>query len=938
LLSPGKGNRSILTVCPASDQDTDLDTEQETDPRPLEATMRCPKTLRLVSSSILLLLLGAFAGAGELTLDYAFERPVISTVRIGDITYHRVVMEGASNSGPVGSPALPVSGARILLPLGVRVAGIEVIAAERVLLGSDLLVEPVGEPYPLIEGPGSVGLPTPDPAIYSSGDRYPEASFQEIGVQPFRGYQILVLRLQPVDYIPATGELSYSPSLRVVVETEDTDNVPALYRGLAQDASEARRRVDNPEVVASYDAAGTSGGRAYDMLILTTDALAASFVPLKAYHDSQGLATEIHTVTEVGSSDPAAVRDYIRNAYLTDGIDYVLIGADDDIIPAQNLYVDSLWGEVELAMPGDIYFGCLDGSWNGDGDSRIGEPTDGDGGGDVDMTAEVFVGRCAAGDATEAGRFVTKTLWYLNGSHSLPAEVLLVGEYLGFGGIADYAAAYLEELEDGSSAHGYTTVGIPTDRYNVSEMFERDGNWSQADLAGAINDGLHIVNHLGHGSENYAAKFYNSDVMGLLSNTELLFFYSQTCLAGHLDFYSGSADSWAETMNVKTDHGAFALVMNARYGWGENYSTDGASQRFNREFWDAVFGESTPELGKANQDSKEDNLYRINDPAMRWCAYELNVFGDPSTVLQGAEVTGMKVSPSASFDSEGMAGGPFNPASMVYTVENMEDYDLDFTVSTTQPWLDLSITGGHLSPFGSQTVTVTINSAAAALGNGDYSGTVSFENTTNHDGDTVRVVNLRVGVATVQQTWDMSSDPGWTTQGLWAWGVPAGGGGEYGNPDPTSGHTGSAVYGYDLNGDYANNLPETHLTSTAIDCSGLDRVAVEFWRHLNVEQPSYDHAYLRVSTDGSTWTEVWENTSEVTDSEWALVEYDISAVADQQPTVYLRWTMGTTDSGWRYSGWNIDDVEIWGLADFEPPLFADDFESGDLGNWIVVVQ
>ncbi|MCU0304142.1 MAG: C25 family cysteine peptidase [Thermoanaerobaculales bacterium] len=900
--------------------------------------MRCPTTLRLISPFLVLLMLGGAAGAGELTLDYAFEPPEVTTVRIGDTSYHRVVMEGATNGGPVGSPALPVSGARILLPLGARVTGIEVNAPERVLLGSDLLVEPVGPPYRLMDGPSTVGLPTPDPAVYSSADRYPEADFQTIGVQPFRGYQILVLRLQPVVYVPATGELSYSPSLRVVVTTEDTDNVPVLYRGLARDASEARSRVDNPEVVATYDAAGTAGPRAYDMLILTTDSLAASFAPLEAYHDSQGLATEIHTITEVGSNDPAAVRNYIRNAYLNDGIDYVLIGADDDIIPAQDLYVDSLWGDVEYHMPGDIYFGCLDGSWNSDGDTLIGEPTDGEGGGDVDMVAEVFVGRCSAGDAIEAGRFVTKALWYLNGAHSQPAEVLLVGEYLGFGGIADYAAAYLEELEDGSSAHGYTTVGIPTDRYTVSEMFERDGNWTQTDLANAINSGLHIVNHLGHGSEDYAAKFYNSDVIGRLSNTDLLFFYSQTCLAGHFDYYSGVADSWAETMNLKTDHGAFALVMNARYGWGEFNSTDGASQRFNREFWDAVFGEATPELGKANQDSKEDNLYRINDPAMRWCAYELNVFGDPSTVLRGAEVTGIKVSPSGSFNSEGMAGGPFSPTSQVYTIENMEDFGLDFTVSTTQPWVELSITGGHLPALGSSTVTVSIGSAAAALGNGDYSDTISFTNTTNHDGDTARTVNLQVGVATVQQTWDMSSDPGWTAEGLWAWGVPTGGGGEYGNPDPTSGHTGSSVYGYNLNGDYANNLPETHLTSTAIDCSGYDRVSVKLWRHLNVEQPSYDHAYLRVSTDGSTWTEVWQNTSEVTDAEWTLVEYDISGVADGQPTVYLRWTMGTTDSGWRYSGWNIDDVEIWGLVDSEPPLFADDFESGDLTSWSVVVR
>ncbi|MCG6879420.1 MAG: hypothetical protein LJE96_09785, partial [Deltaproteobacteria bacterium] len=40
-------------------------------------------------------------------------------------------------------------------------------------------------------------------------------------------------------------------------------------------------------------------------------------------------------------------------------------------------------------------------------------------------------------------------------------------------------------------------------------------------------------------------------------------------------------------------------------------------------------------------------------------------------------------------------------------------------------------------------------------------------------------------------------------------------------------------------------------------------------------------------------------------------ELDISSVADNQSTVYLRWTMGPTDDQYQYCGWNIDDVEIW---------------------------
>jgi hypothetical protein len=87
-------------------------------------------------------------------------------------------------------------------------------------------------------------------------------------------------------------------------------------------------------------------------------------------------------------------------------------------------------------------------------------------------------------------------------------------------------------------------------------------------------------------------------------------------------------------------------------------------------------------------------------------------------------------------------------------------------------------------------------------------------------------------------------------------------------------------------------------------------VRLSFWRWLGVEEPAYDHAYVRVSNDGTDWVTVWQNTETIEDSSWSLQNIDISAVADNQPAVYLRWTMGQTDVGWRFCGWNIDDIEL----------------------------
>jgi hypothetical protein len=274
--------------------------------------------------------------------------------------------------------------------------------------------------------------------------------------------------------------------------------------------------------------------------------------------------------------------------------------------------------------------------------------------------------------------------------------------------------------------------------------------------------------------------------------------------------------------------------------------------------------------------------------------------------------TGMRVS-GGGLTAEGDVGGPFTPASAQFTLENSGTTPLDYLVSADVAWLDLTAASGTLAAGASVVVTASFNTNANSLTTGLYAGLISFTNTTDGDGNTNRPVSLQVGVPSIVYAFPMDVDPLWTTEGDWAFGVPAGAGGQYGNTDPSAGFDGPNVYGYNLAGDYANSLPERHLTSGALNCTDLTAVTLKFRRWLNVERPAYDHAYLRVSSDGVNWVTVWENAAEVTDSGWTAVEYDLSALADGQATVYLRWTMGTTDGSWQYSGWNLDNVEIWAL-------------------------
>lgn len=317
--------------------------------------------------------------------------------------------------------------------------------------------------------------------------------------------------------------------------------------------------------------------------------------------------------------------------------------------------------------------------------------------------------------------------------------------------------------------------------------------------------------------------------------------------------------------------------------------------------------------------SEDESYYEIGG---EW--FDFYDYNDPSGYLHTGNfcvkalacMTGLNVTPEEGFQPEGPVGGPFTPESKVYMLENKDIDTINYEVTNDPPvdWITLTgILEGTLAPGDSVEITVEINENANDLAQGANLAEVQFINTTDHIGDTFREVVLLAGDASLKYEWLFNSDPGWTTEGDWAFGQPLGLGGEHGSPDPGSGYTGENVYGYNLAGDYPNNLSEKHLTATPVDCSDLYGIHLKFKRWLGVEGPEYDHACVRVSTDETNWATVWANQEEMTAGSWQEMDLDISAFASNHGEVYLRWTMGSTDEGWRYCGWNIDDVQIFAL-------------------------
>lgn len=602
----------------------------------------------LVSSSILVV--SSETNTDSLmTFEYTFSEPEVLLIDDNGDSFLEISYLDYPLTGSVSFPQIPFKPVTLILPKGTESYSVEIETGEDhiISLPKDIPIRQTSEMR-------SFSTENPFDLLGQTIALYPEKTVDVLDVQYKHGVGMLTLLVYPFQYDGEAHTLKWYETISIFIEsTQKSEMEESFIHEEKISATNWIEIVDNPGYVMSYHdpllLESKSDLEQYDYVLITSESLLNStdeeydFYDLLDARETFGLSTFLKTVEDIiieyeGVDTQEKIRNFIKYMYQNHNATYVLLGGDTTHIPIRMLYGGDS-GSKEDFVSSDLYYQCLDGNYNYNDNDKWGEFYDGVNGEIIDLHAEVYLGRAPARTPHDVSNFVEKTITYEQSDLLEDAylqRVLSAGEFV-WSGAGGWGAGYLELCIDHQDAYNQVTDGIPSHRYTVVEKYERDEEWSKFDIMAEINEGVNMINHVGHGSIISVMKLRVSDIHQLENEGKYGLFYSQACYSGQIQSANCIASHWVNAEKK----GGFAAIMNSGEGFGSTINYDGYDNRFTREFFNALFSpsEQISRVGEAHMRAKEANYYRIHDRNMLYVYYNKLLLGCPFVEIKGSENT-----------------------------------------------------------------------------------------------------------------------------------------------------------------------------------------------------------------------------------------------------------------------------------------------------------
>jgi len=303
-----------------------------------------------------------------------------------------------------GKPKLPSKIFAIAIPPGAVFDGVNYDLGKGVILPGTYEIRPT--PLPRVIGEEDPALRERDlqryeqnfKQAYESNDAYPASAVEFVRTAGYRRYNLVDVRVTPLQYHPVSGRLVYYPNIKVDVRYRLSGQPRSvMVDHLPRTERVAEEIVLNHAQAGAWYAAPRGGDRGlHDFVIITLDYLTSSVTSLVNSETSKGRNVEVVTTSWINTNYPGGydlaenMRNFLRDKYPSGewGIEDVLLVGHYDDVPMRRTAQDLGYGQPET----DFYYAELslpdDQSWDDNGNHQYGENSD-----PIDFYAEVNVGR-----------------------------------------------------------------------------------------------------------------------------------------------------------------------------------------------------------------------------------------------------------------------------------------------------------------------------------------------------------------------------------------------------------------------------------------------------------------------------------------------------------------------------------------------------------------
>jgi hypothetical protein len=653
----------------------------------------------------------SFAVATELNIALGTPSGKIEISEVGGTKTAKVDDQGYYQLWDEGNPILPYRVVSVLLPQGEVVDTYKIVSSGRTVVADDFV--PTVSP-PAMTDDGIKGAAVPIVGWSEDSSRFPSTPIVYLGTGYLHGYAIasfavFPLRIQDNSLIQL-DDVSLNLTTRVETSQETVSARERFRRGFREKVRrELGSLVINPDAAVEYQfneiaVAKPQGGfqptsfpslegSPVDYVIITNDSLAAAYQTLADWKTSKGVPTVIRTTEWIeanyrnGSDLQETIRNFVKEAYAKWGITYVLLGGDTEQIPARIVRSNYYNGGRFLAV--DMYYVCLDGDWNADGDDVFGEkpPVGND---NPDLYAELYVGRLPTQNAADVALLTAKIIDYeMPDSPDYTNRVIFLAEVLFWSGNqislngADLAEfAYQTSMQD----PGLDVVRM----YETDDLFPGSVPENREAALDSLEVGFDHVVHIGHGfrfnMHVYDGNIMNVDADTLSNGTRYSNLYLLNCTALAYTYFC-----LAEHFLLAPNGGGVSAI-------GANESAfPNASSYYMYEYYRLVFMEGVVHAGEAFARSRlpRTPFAQISDNVDLWTHYIYSFLGDPEMPLWTNQVDALTVThvPSVGMGTTSIQvtvevdASPVDSA-MVCLTKGTDDYQYGWTNGSGQVTFD----------------------------------------------------------------------------------------------------------------------------------------------------------------------------------------------------------------------------------------------------------